>query len=332
MMQSATSRVSIGRHSPPILCLKHITIGMCRKNPGHHWGSADQQQASRDREKTIPALTCKQPAPYCGYEGVVPYYHEAKTTYQVRSRKADTCNLQHYTRCLIKAKVERCYESLSIIGTMCSLVGWIVESSTFLSVPRRIIEVGLSLVFIYPSLTSELGLRPDLFDWQLANPSSAVAKRGFRPGESKMAINVTLFDMQLALGFYGRLDKDGWFSTTVTNMDPTAKQSKVLNPYVCQIHFVRLLASDPKEQCKRILTVRELARSQGFPDHFVFESINNNVVTVRISALLPGNEYANYILDTPTDWKCGAMAGLSRTRERDPRIALQEVVERTRGG
>lgn len=34
------------------------------------------------------------------------------------------------------------------------------------------------------------------------------------------------------LGLYGRLDQDRWFSTTVTNINPTAKQSKVLNPYV----------------------------------------------------------------------------------------------------
>lgn len=34
------------------------------------------------------------------------------------------------------------------------------------------------------------------------------------------------------LGFYARLDPDGWFYTTVTNVNPTAKQSKILNPYV----------------------------------------------------------------------------------------------------
>ena len=43
-----------------------------------------------------------------------------------------------------------------------------------------------------------------------------------------------------ATGLYGRLDKDAWFSTTVTNVDPTAKQSKVLHPYV------RNVPTDPK--------------------------------------------------------------------------------------
>lgn len=33
-------------------------------------------------------------------------------------------------------------------------------------------------------------------------------------------------------------------------------------------------------QCKRIFTVRELARSQGFPDKFVFFGENDHVVTV----------------------------------------------------
>jgi len=30
-----------------------------------------------------------------------------------------------------------------------------------------------------------------------------------------------------------------------------------------------------------MVTVRELARSQGFPDSFVFDSINDNVVTMH---------------------------------------------------
>ncbi|KAH7906527.1 S-adenosyl-L-methionine-dependent methyltransferase, partial [Hygrophoropsis aurantiaca] len=85
-------------------------------------------------------------------------------------------------------------------------------------------------------------LRAGLWEYHFANPTSAVAKASFRPG------------------LYGRVDKDRWFQTTVTNVDPSAKQCRVLNPY-----------------CKRIFTVRELARSQGFPDHFVFYSEDDKV-------------------------------------------------------
>ncbi|KAJ3535295.1 hypothetical protein NMY22_g6555 [Coprinellus aureogranulatus] len=83
-------------------------------------------------------------------------------------------------------------------------------------------------------------------EWQLANPHSYTARNGYKPGA------------------YGRLDKNGVFATIVTNVDPTAKQSRVLNPY-----------------CKRIVTVRELARGQGFPDHFVFEAHGERVVTMH---------------------------------------------------
>ncbi|KAF8079195.1 S-adenosyl-L-methionine-dependent methyltransferase [Lyophyllum atratum] len=89
-------------------------------------------------------------------------------------------------------------------------------------------------------------LRPDQQEWQVANPLSSVARKNYRKG------------------LYGRLDQNFVFPTIVTNMDTTAKQSTVLNPY-----------------CHRMVTVRELARSQGFPDHFVFEAIGNSVVTMH---------------------------------------------------
>ncbi|KAF5294330.1 hypothetical protein FQR65_LT10783 [Abscondita terminalis] len=54
-------------------------------------------------------------------------------------------------------------------------------------------------------------------------------------------------------GLYGRLDWDGFFSTTVTNPEPMGKQGRVLHP----------------EQ-HRVVSVRECARSQGFPDRYKF--------------------------------------------------------------
>jgi DNA (cytosine-5)-methyltransferase 1 len=34
------------------------------------------------------------------------------------------------------------------------------------------------------------------------------------------------------IGLYGRVNKNSYFQATVTNVDPSAKQSRVLNPYV----------------------------------------------------------------------------------------------------
>ncbi|XP_071039220.1 DNA (cytosine-5)-methyltransferase PliMCI isoform X2 [Parasteatoda tepidariorum] len=54
-------------------------------------------------------------------------------------------------------------------------------------------------------------------------------------------------------GLYGRLEWDGFFSTTITNPEPMGKQGRVLHPNE-----------------NRVVSVRECARSQGFPDSYRF--------------------------------------------------------------
>jgi len=54
-------------------------------------------------------------------------------------------------------------------------------------------------------------------------------------------------------GLYGRLQWEGLFKTTLTNPEPMGKQGRVLHP----------------EQ-SRVVSVRECARSQGFPDSYKF--------------------------------------------------------------
>ncbi|KAJ3830251.1 S-adenosyl-L-methionine-dependent methyltransferase [Lentinula raphanica] len=90
------------------------------------------------------------------------------------------------------------------------------------------------------------GLPPHLSEFQYWNPTSSIAKnRGIK-------------------SLYKRLDPDRYFMTTMTNVSPTAKQCVVIHPF-----------------CRRILTVRELARSQGFPDHYSFFAIDDNIITHR---------------------------------------------------
>ncbi|KAG6862076.1 hypothetical protein C0995_007206 [Termitomyces sp. Mi166 len=63
--------------------------------------------------------------------------------------------------------------------------------------------------------------------------------------------------------YYGRLDGDEQFKCTMTNAAPNSKESWLLHPY--------WLLTQRKQQ-KRIMSVRELARSQGFGDDYVFLS------------------------------------------------------------
>ena len=54
-------------------------------------------------------------------------------------------------------------------------------------------------------------------------------------------------------GLYGPVENDGFFSTTITNPKPMGKQGRVLHP-----------------DQHRLVSVRECARSQGFPDTYKF--------------------------------------------------------------
>lgn len=55
------------------------------------------------------------------------------------------------------------------------------------------------------------------------------------------------------ISFIGRINWEGYFSTTVTDPEPMGKQGRVLHPVQA-----------------RVVSVRECARSQGFPDHYIF--------------------------------------------------------------
>ncbi|KAH8997167.1 S-adenosyl-L-methionine-dependent methyltransferase [Lactarius hatsudake] len=185
------------------------------KNPSLNRLSAQKRAEARERAERVPALRCDQTKKHIGFEGPVSgaglrYHHAPRTSFQAWCRRRRTEDLQHFTRALKPATVE------------------------------RVVNIPLIARADYRSLEKEH------WEWQFSDPASAIARKGFRPG------------------LYGRLDKDFVFQTTVTNVEPTAKQSRVLNPY-----------------CHRMVTVRELARSQGFPDSFVFHSINDDVVTMH---------------------------------------------------
>ena len=62
-----------------------------------------------------------------------------------------------------------------------------------------------------------------------------------------------LFFFLVLFDWAGRLEWTGFFSTTITNPEPMGKQGRVLHP----------------EQ-HRVVSVRECARSQGFPDAYRF--------------------------------------------------------------
>ncbi|KII89181.1 hypothetical protein PLICRDRAFT_160365 [Plicaturopsis crispa FD-325 SS-3] len=66
-------------------------------------------------------------------------------------------------------------------------------------------------------------------------------------------------NLRKSTDLYGRIDGNGYFKTAMTTVTPNAKGGTLLHP-----------------SQKRIVTVRECARAQGFPDHYSFCSVNDN--------------------------------------------------------
>ena len=55
----------------------------------------------------IPAFECDEEKPYVGFSGAVRYHDAPRTTFQAWCREKQTEDLQHFTRTLKAATVER---------------------------------------------------------------------------------------------------------------------------------------------------------------------------------------------------------------------------------
>lgn len=70
-------------------------------------------------------------------------------------------------------------------------------------------------------------------------------------------------------GLYGRLSWNEYFSTTITIPEPISKQGRVIHP-----------------EESRVISVREAARSQGFPDNYIFCGTTSDKYRQVINAIL----------------------------------------------
>ncbi|EKM61513.1 uncharacterized protein PHACADRAFT_204683 [Phanerochaete carnosa HHB-10118-sp] len=190
---------------------------------------AERERRDPGTREAIRAVKVEQTKKAVGplAAGTVKYHGPARTRFQEKARvkQSEIKDLQHITRVLK------------------------------LDTVARVTLIPLEAKADYHALLKDKDIPRDLLEWHWADPKSAIARHGFRPG------------------LYGRMDPNEWFQTTVTNVEPTAKQCKVLNPF-----------------CKRVVSVRELARSQGFPDHFQFycyDTVNVKTMQREIGNAVP---------------------------------------------
>ena len=88
--------------------IKYWISSLCRQDPHN---ILSPQASSSSQNSTRPTLKCDSGEPFCGYQGpseVVGYkYNKPCTSFQVKCRRKPTSDLQHYTRTLQQATVER---------------------------------------------------------------------------------------------------------------------------------------------------------------------------------------------------------------------------------
>lgn len=138
-------------------------------------------------------------------------------------------------------------------------------------------------------------------------------------------------DLHARTGAYGRLDMNAVFPTTVTNAGPTAKQSRCLHPDV-RLSFVLSSSKLMISQSHRMLTIREFARSQGFPDSFEFVSLKDKVITVCIFSLSGTTEaYRLFCVDTKANRQRRAPSTSQRSWTRTPGSTFSEMEARSGG-
>lgn len=103
-----------------------------RMNPNLNRLPSQKRIEARQRAAQIPVWECDQEKPYVGHGGAMRYHHPPRTTFQAVCRKARTEDLQHFTRTLKPATVERwvCYRNSQGVYTdnyVCHLVFSVVN-------------------------------------------------------------------------------------------------------------------------------------------------------------------------------------------------------------
>jgi site-specific DNA-cytosine methylase len=94
-------------------------------------------------------------------------------------------------------------------------------------------------------------------------------------------------------GRFGRLDMDGIFQTCMADMTPSGKNGKVgaheMRKRTFTIKLILFQVIHPTQ--KRVISIREYARAQSFPDWFVFDLENSRMIDIirQIGNAVPPN-------------------------------------------